>query len=244
MTTFASKFDEQFAGSDKEFILVALDGNTMAGGSFYVNSKASGNWEDYVIDELVSYIDENYRTIATADSRGISGYSMGGFGALYISLRHPDTFSSTLVFCPGIFADNDLEAVLRTWSGATDVKKTYAQAFSPNLKDTKNYGNIIQDSDIKAKNQVWKDWMNGYSNFDQKIKDYLALKKPLKSIMINYSEKDYFDWIPRGCEDLIDQLEENGINHSSNTFIGGHIVPYDAVKMYFVPFFSENLNYK
>lgn len=243
MQTYRSQFDKAFNNGAKEFILVALDGNTKEGGSFYTNSIASGNWEDYVVDELVTYMDKNYRTIVSTDSRGIAGYSMGGFGALNLSLKHPDVFCSTLVFCPGIFAENDLDAVLNTWSGAMDVKKTYAQAFSPNLKDKDNYGNIIQTSDIEAKNKVWQEWMNGFSNWDQKLADYLALNQPLKSIMITYSDMDGYDWIPRGCVDLMGQMKQNGINYSTDKFTGGHIVPSDAVEKYFVPFFGESLSY-
>jgi S-formylglutathione hydrolase FrmB len=235
--------DQQFKNSEKEFILVALDGNNNTGGSFYVNSPVIGNWEDYVTTEHVSYIEDKYRTIAESNSRGIAGYSMGGFGALYCSLRHPDIFSSTLVFCPGIFAENDLDAVMDSWKGWDDVKKCYAQAFSPDTTNTKDYGNILTDSDIEAKNSVWKNWMDGYSNWNTKVDDYLALNNPLKSIMITYSQEDYFKWIPGGCEYLNQILKDKNVNYSTDQFAGGHIVPDDAIEKYFVPFFGENLSY-
>lgn len=244
MTMYQPKFDEWFNNGEKEFIVVALDGNTVCGGSFYVNSPSSGNWEDYVVKELVAYMDQNYRTIPDVNSRGISGYSMGGFGALNLSLKHPDVFCSTLVFCPGVFAEDNLDAVITSWSSSYDIKKTYAQAFSPNTEDTENYGNIIKKEDIEAKNQVWKDWMNGFSNWNQKVSDYLALKQPLKSIMINYSKEDYYSWIPGGCEYLTAILKDNNISYSSDLFSGGHIVPGDAVEKYFGPFFDENLSFE
>lgn len=243
MKTYQSKLDDEFKKGAKEFILVALDGNNKTGGSFYVNSPVIGNWEDFVVNEVVSYVDKNYRTIAESTSRGISGYSMGGFGALYLSLRHPDIYSSSLLFCPGVFVEDDLDSVMASWAGWIDVKKSYAQAFSPNEENKTDYGNILTDSDITAKNKVWEDWMNGYSNWGTKLDQYLALKKPLKSIMINYSIADSFSWIPGGCEYLVDLFEEKKINYFVNKFNGGHIVPQDAMGSYFVPFFGENLEY-
>jgi pimeloyl-ACP methyl ester carboxylesterase len=243
MNSYQPKLDELFKNGEKEFILVALDGNNKTGGSFYVNSAAGGNWEDFVVNEIVAYMDTNYRTIPNSESRGISGYSMGGFGALNLSLKHPDIFSSTLVFCPGVFAENDLDAVLSSWKGTPDISRSYAQAFSPDVNNTEDYGNIIQASDIEAQNTVWQDWMNGFSNWDQKLDDYLALDKPLKAIEITYSDSDYYKWIPRGCSDLLGLMEERDINYLSDTFTGGHIVPWDAIEKYFVPFFGENLTY-
>lgn len=243
MNDYQPKLDEAFKGGAQEFILVALDGNNKSGGSFYVNSPVMGNWEDYVVEEVVSYIDKNYRTIAKSDSRGLSGYSMGGFGALYLALRHPDVYNSSLVFCPGVFAEEDLGDVINSWVGWTDVNLSYAQAFSPDVNNKAEYGNILTDSDVKAQNKVWSDWMSGYSNWDQKLEDYLALNKPLKSIMINYSNGDSFSWIPSGCEYLMKLMDEKKISYSSNVFDGGHIVPQDAVEKYFVPFFGKNLTY-
>ena len=240
---FKAKLDDQIKYGAKEFILVSLDGINQTGGSFYVNSPIMGNWEDFVVKEVVSFMDKNYRTIAKSTSRGISGFSMGGFGALNLSLRHPDIFSSSLVFCPGVFAENDLDSVLDSWSGSSDITISYAQAFSPNKKDKEGYGNILNSSDIKAKNQVWKDWMNGYSNWGTKLDKYLALKKPLKAIEIIYSHYDNYSWIPSGCKHIANLMKKKKINYIINEFDGGHSIPQDAIENYFVPFFGDNLNY-
>ncbi|MGH9345537.1 MAG: alpha/beta hydrolase [Terriglobia bacterium] len=73
------------------FIVVLPDG----GNSFYVNSyDGKDRYEDFFMQELVPYIDAKYRTINTPDARGISGVSMGGYGALHLAMRHPDIFGS------------------------------------------------------------------------------------------------------------------------------------------------------
>ncbi|MGC8764948.1 MAG: alpha/beta hydrolase [Brevinematia bacterium] len=95
--------DEQLKkGNIGKMIVVAVDGVNIFSGSFFVNSPLTGNWEDYIVKDLVNYIDSNYRTIAKASSRAICGHSMGGFGALYLALRHPETFSVVYAMSAGI----------------------------------------------------------------------------------------------------------------------------------------------
>lgn len=94
------------AGTIQEMIIVVVPGNNQLGGSFYVNSPATGNWEDFVVQEVVGYVDSHYRTIAQTGSRGISGHSMGGFGALNLAMLHPDVFGAVYSFSPGLFDEN------------------------------------------------------------------------------------------------------------------------------------------
>lgn len=51
-------------------------------------------YETYITKDLVGHVDATYRTIAKRDARAIAGLSMGGFGALMLSLRHPDEFAA------------------------------------------------------------------------------------------------------------------------------------------------------
>ena len=82
------------AGTAKEMILVMPDANTKYGGSMYSSSPTIGNWEAYITEDLVSYIDSHYRTIADRDSRGLGGHSMGGYGTWRLALKYPDVYSS------------------------------------------------------------------------------------------------------------------------------------------------------
>jgi len=59
----------------------------------YSSSVTAGDWEAYVADDLVAYVDSHYRTLATRDSRGLTGHSMGGYGTLRIGMKRPDVFS-------------------------------------------------------------------------------------------------------------------------------------------------------
>ena len=68
------------SGRIQEMILVVASGDSKTGGSFYVNSPVTGNWENHIVNDVVGYVDGNFRTLPQAESRGITGHSMGGFG--------------------------------------------------------------------------------------------------------------------------------------------------------------------
>jgi enterochelin esterase-like enzyme len=74
-------------------IAVFPDCFTRLGGSQYVNSAATGPYEDYLCDELVPLVDESFRTLG-ARGRGVAGKSSGGFGALRLSLQRPGFFAA------------------------------------------------------------------------------------------------------------------------------------------------------
>ena len=88
------------AGTIPELIIVAPNGRNAYKHSFYINSPVTGNWEDYVVEDVVNYVDANYRTLPTASSRGIAGHSGGANGALFIAMRHPDVFGSVYAMAP------------------------------------------------------------------------------------------------------------------------------------------------
>jgi len=82
------------SGGIKPMIMVFPDGKNKLGGCWYTNSPVTGNWEDFVVNDVVKYIDQNYRTLPFAVSRGIAGKGMGGYGALKLATKHPDVFST------------------------------------------------------------------------------------------------------------------------------------------------------
>ena len=75
-------------------ILVMPDCFTRYGGSQYLNSSANGRYEDHLIQEVVPYIDQRYRTRGEVGYRAIAGKSSGGFAALVQAGRHPEVFSA------------------------------------------------------------------------------------------------------------------------------------------------------
>lgn len=96
------------------FIVVGVDGNYS---SWYFDSPIdpSFKYETYVVKELVPFIDKQYRTIADRKARAISGLSMGGHGALYLSFKHQDVFGAAGSMSGGV----DFRPFPENW----DIKK-------------------------------------------------------------------------------------------------------------------------
>jgi enterochelin esterase-like enzyme len=80
-------------GTVQDMILVFPDASNKLGGSQYLSSPTIGDYETYLARELVAHIDANYRTIPQRDSRGVTGCSMGGDGAMHLALTFPDVYS-------------------------------------------------------------------------------------------------------------------------------------------------------
>jgi S-formylglutathione hydrolase FrmB len=74
------------------------------GGFWFTNwvdqttSHGPSQFEDYLIDSLVPWVDLNLRTIVTRDGRAVAGLSQGGYGSTEMAARHPDMFVSVASF--------------------------------------------------------------------------------------------------------------------------------------------------
>jgi enterochelin esterase-like enzyme len=81
-------------GSMPPVIVVFPDCFTSLGGNQYIDSSAMGPYASYLVDELVPFIDDQFRTKASRDHRGIFGKSSGGYGSLIHGMKYSDTWSA------------------------------------------------------------------------------------------------------------------------------------------------------
>ena len=72
---------------------------------YYVDSqyKTGKNIETAFTKDLIENIDSNYRTVSDREHRYISGYSMGGYGAVRYILAHPELFSAAVILSSAIY---------------------------------------------------------------------------------------------------------------------------------------------
>jgi S-formylglutathione hydrolase FrmB len=90
---FPELADELFAsGESPPAILVYVDCWTSLGGSQFLDSPATGRYHTYLCDEVVPWADARYRTLPAAESRGITGKSSGGYGAMVTPMLRSDLF--------------------------------------------------------------------------------------------------------------------------------------------------------
>ena len=93
------------SGEAAPMIIVMPD----AGVTWYVNNyDGKVKYEDYFIKELIPHIDQTYRTRPTKQYRAVAGLSMGGYGTLIMSTKHPDLFSSAAPLSAGVFIDEEI----------------------------------------------------------------------------------------------------------------------------------------
>lgn len=90
----------QSSGTVVEFITV-----TPAGGStFYIDSiDGRTRYEQFFIREFIPAIEKKYRVKPGRGARGVSGISMGGYGALHLAFAHPQLFGSASAHSAAVF---------------------------------------------------------------------------------------------------------------------------------------------
>ena len=129
-----------------DVIIVNPDGNY---GSWYLDSDIdkSSQYETYIAEDLVNYIDSIYSTNRSKSGRAITGLSMGGFGALHIAINNQARFAAV----SGISAGVDV----RPFSAEFDLTKVLG-SFSENQGKWDNIAIINNLHKIAAGNTAWK----------------------------------------------------------------------------------------
>jgi len=90
---FPELADDLFAsGGAPPCVVVWVDCWTSLGGSQFLDSPGTGNYLTYLCEEIVPWVDENYRTVADRDHRGLQGKSSGGYGAMVVPMHRPDVW--------------------------------------------------------------------------------------------------------------------------------------------------------
>jgi enterochelin esterase-like enzyme len=86
-------------GESQRFIMVFPDDR-------YWNSPAGSGFGDRFINDLIPYVDKNYRTLADRDHRALGGLSRGGGWTVQLGFRHPELFGALGLHSPAIFKDD------------------------------------------------------------------------------------------------------------------------------------------
>ena len=93
--TIKDQLDNLLAsGKIGPMIVVMPDMWTRFGGSQFINSDGMGRYEDYLIEEIIPFVDAHYRALPGREHRGVFGRSSGGFGAITQAMHHPELFNA------------------------------------------------------------------------------------------------------------------------------------------------------
>ncbi|HKD85747.1 MAG TPA: alpha/beta hydrolase-fold protein [Terriglobales bacterium] len=94
--------DLRSKGKIGDFVILAPG----AGHTFYVNSEdGKVRYEDFLTKEFMPEMEKKYRAEGTRASRGVTGVSMGGYGALRLAFKHPDDFAAVSAQMPALITD-------------------------------------------------------------------------------------------------------------------------------------------
>jgi S-formylglutathione hydrolase len=236
----------------RPFIVVVPNGLNRFHGSFYTNSSVTGNWEDYVARDVVQFVDSHYRTLPNAEARGISGHSMGGYGALWLAFRHPDIFGSVYAMSPCCTAlDADLGPGSDVWTRAAAFKSvsdldsslprgtwspTFARdllpvvgvamsaAFAPQPDAPPFFGDSPFRAGPRGEQQPDPHALAAFQThiLTTALPSLVQNALRLESIFIEYGAEDEFTHIPVGARTLSAAMAQAGIPHTLETYTGSH----------------------
>ena len=249
-----------FAKGAHEMIVVLPDSKTVHNGSMYSSSVTTGDFENYVARDVVSYIDAHYRTIASRESRGLVGHSMGGYGAARIGMKHADVFGSLYIMSPCCLsprgsgggrgdpgANNaaNEEALAAVKTPADSAKLPFglrallasAAAWSPNPKNPPLYLDLPIAEQQQAVHAKWA--ANAPLAF---VDQYIRELQRYRAIAIDVGDQD---GLRADAGRLHDVLDQYGIAHTFEIYPGTHTSDV-AVRFqeHVIPFFSRTLSFE
>jgi enterochelin esterase family protein len=242
---FAERMDKLINdGKIRPMIAVMPDCFTRYGGSQYINSSATGNYEDYLTKEIVPFVDENFQTIKNKNSRAVMGKSSGGYGALIMAMRHADIFGlvcSTagdayfeFVYLPGIAEGfhsikGDPKALLDKFRDETQRKGKHDFAalntigmsvcYSPNPESELGFDLPFDLKTGEIREDVWARWLE--HDPVRLVEKSVENLKSLKLLYIDAGTRDEFA-LDLGARILCEKLKKHDIPHLHEEFDDGH----------------------
>jgi len=251
------------AGAIQPMIVVMPNGTNRYVGTYYTNSPVSGGWEDWIARDLVAYVDGAYRTLPRAESRGIAGHSMGGFGALAIAMHRPGLFSAVWAMNPCCLAMvedvslanpawsrmdrfatlDDLTAALREGDFYPMAIVGLAAALSPRPELPPLYVELpfrVEGGEVVPAEPAHGKWLASFPVAQARAhRDALA---GLRALRLDSAFDDQFPHIPPSSRMLADSLAELGVPHVFEMYEGDHRSRMrERMTTLVLPFFSEIL---
>jgi S-formylglutathione hydrolase FrmB len=246
--------DHAAAAGVRDMIIVMPDAFTRYQGSMYSNSAVTGDWEKFVTQDLVAYVDEHYRTLARRASRGLAGHSMGGYGTIRLAMKYPGVFSSIYALSPCCMAAN-IAPNPELMQRAANVKSAEelaaadfgtkamlasAAAWSPDPSKPPQYFDlpIVDGKPIPETIAMWA------ANAPlAMVPQYIPSFRSFTAIAFDAGDRDIP--IADTIRTLDRMLNGYGIAHSFEIYPGDHVSGIQQrLETKVLPFFSEHLKFE
>jgi S-formylglutathione hydrolase FrmB len=218
----------------------------------YSSSVTTGDFERFIAQDLVAYVDSHFRTIPKRTSRGLVGHSMGGYGATRIGMKHSDVFGSLYIMSPCCLAARGAGPVNADAEKALEAVKTPADsarltfglraqlasaaAWSPNPKNPPLFLDLPTKNGVVQQDVLAKWAANAPLAF---VDQYLANLRQYRGIAIDVGDQD---GLRAGAERLHAVLDSYGVANTYEMYKGTHTSAVaDRFQNHVLPFFSKNL---
>jgi enterochelin esterase family protein len=230
-------------GLVQPMLVILPDGFTRLGGSQYINSEATGRYQDYLL-EIVEWADRTLRTVPDRSSRAVAGKSSGGFGALRAAMDHPEVFglvadhSGDKYFehCYGPLIPRFLRAVhhhdidqvwadpprTRPHDGAFfDIMEmlAYSASYSPNKASAFGLDLPVDMATGEIRPDVWSRWLA--HDPVRRVEASAEALRSLRLLFVDCGRLDEYNMV-YGCRLLHRRLDDRGIRHHYEEFDDGH----------------------
>lgn len=233
-----------------------IDCMTAYGGSQYVNSSATGNYDDYIVQELVPFIDERFRTTGR---RGCVGGSSGGIGSFTMAAKHPDVFQafsdqsgdSAFEYCylndvPKFIQamakwDYDIEKFIKAIPDIMPRDNNFIEVlnliamsacYAPNPDAPLGFDLPMDPYDGRLRPEVWAKFRE--HDPVNMVAKYAENLRKLRFIFVDCGTKDQFS-LYLGSRQLHRQLEAHGIDHIYEEYDSDHFLLRRAQEKKVIP---------
>jgi S-formylglutathione hydrolase FrmB len=181
-----------------DFLVVAPDGWD----TFYINSRDGKTpYSDFFVREFIPFVERTYRVRSERAERGITGFSMGGYGALRMAFAHPELFGSASSHSGALMRDPP-RGVSAGVSSGNLAAQLLAKVFGDPIDG--NFWDLNSPFILARKNAV----------------------SPLKmKIYFDCGTEDSYGFY-RGASELHQTLESLKVSHEFHLYPGGHSVSY------------------
>jgi S-formylglutathione hydrolase FrmB len=245
----ATTMDDQIKrGAAREMIVVVASGRNAYFGSFYANSAVNGQWETFFAGELVSWVDSKYRTVTAAESRGIAGHSMGGYGAIMLAMKHPEVFGALYALSPCcVGLEGDLGHDNQAWFKALQIQSreqlqpkprsfddfyttafiALAAAVSPNPSKPPLFVDLpFKAVPLKGPQRLLVPNEDAYAKWRANMPLYLVEQyrgnlQKLRGIYLDYGALEEFSHIRTATRAFSEELANRGIAHTFEVYADG-----------------------
>jgi enterochelin esterase-like enzyme len=235
-------------------IVVTPSAFTLHKGSMYSNSPTTGDWERFVAEDLVAYMDGHYRTLPSRLSRGLAGHSMGGYGALRIGMKRPDVFGALYIMSACCLSANrnpqpdSMKAVeaIKTREQAEEAARApgfgpsttlaSAAAWSPNPKNPPLYLDLpVKDGKVRP--EIVAKWVANSPL--EMLEQHVANLGKYYAIAVDIGTKD---GLIKSNQELHAAMTKLRIPHYYEEYDGDHTNKVrERIELNVLPFFARNL---